>query len=120
MALDGRASQRLRCTRSPLYRRKDSRRLKAVICASAIRKFQMQGTALSPRQTQIWTAHGEMLLKNPAKTQALRRKGGVVLEPHKNSFPKNSLVFVPVSFAMLPCCFADMKAEAVQTLQLRA
>ncbi|MCQ5043783.1 MULTISPECIES: hypothetical protein [Dysosmobacter] len=34
---------------------------------------------------------------------AQRRKGGVVLEPHKNSFPKNSLVFVlPVSFAVLP------------------
>ena len=48
---------------------------------------------------------------------AQRRKGGVVLEPHKNSFSKNSLVFVlPVSFAVL---LADMKAEAVQTLQLR-
>jgi hypothetical protein len=62
----------------------------------------MQGTALSPRQTQIWTAHGRCFEKS-GQNAAQRRKGGVVLEPHKNSFSKNSLVFVlPVSFAVLP------------------
>ena len=70
----------------------------------------MQGTALSPRQTQIWTIAGVLCgrrmgdaFEKSGQNAAQRRKGGVVLEPHKNSFPKNSLVFVlPVSFAVLP------------------
>ena len=78
------------------------RRLKAVICASAIQKFQMQGTALSPGRHRSGRRMGGAFEKS-GQNAAQRRKGGVVLEPHKNSFPKNSLVFVlPVSFAVLP------------------
>ena len=103
MALDGRASQRLRCTRSPCTDGKTPQ-IESRICASAIRKFQMQGTALSPRQTQIWTAHGRCFEKS-GQNAAQRRKGGVGPGAYiKNSFPKKYvIVFVlPVSLPCIP------------------
>lgn len=95
------------------------RRLKAVICASAIRKFQMQGTALSPRQTQIWTAHGRCFLKNPAKTQRSGAKAALSWSLIK--IPSRKIVLCLCCRSALLCflLLADMKAEAVQTLQLR-
>ena len=62
----------------------------------------MQGTALSPGRHGSGRRMGGAFEKS-GQNAAQRRKGGVVLEPHKNSFSKNSLVFVlPGSFAVLP------------------
>ena len=93
MDLDGRASQRLRCTRSP--------------CTDG-KTPQIESRHLRFRHPEIPDARNSTqrmgdAFEKSGQNAAQRRKGGVVLEPHKNSFPKNSLVFVlPVSFAVLP------------------
>ena len=102
MALDGRASQRLRCTRSPCTDGKtpqiESRHLR-------FRHPEIPDARNSTQPQADTDLDGawEVLFEKSGQNAAQRRKGGVVLEPHKNSFSKNSLVFVlPVSFAVLP------------------
>lgn len=94
------------------------RRLKAVICASAIRKFQMQGTALSPGRHRSGRRMGGAL-KNPAKTQRSGAKAALSWSLIK--IPSRKIVLCLCCRSALPCflLLADMKAEAVQTLQLR-
>lgn len=102
MALDGRASQRLRCTRSPCTDGKtpqiESRHLRFRHPEIPDARNSTQPQA----DTDLDGAWG-MLLKNPAKTQRSGAKAALSWSLIKIPSRKNSLVFVlPVSFAVLP------------------
>ncbi len=118
MALNGRASQRLRCTRSPCTDGKtpqiESRHLR-------FRHPEIPDARNSTQPQADTDLDGawEMLLKNPAKTQRSGAKAALSWSLIK--IPSRKIVLCLCCRSALLCflLLADMKAEAVQTLQLR-